>query len=169
MCVFQHELVMILILILFRLSHVSVFHFLIKSYVINMISCHMKLPGPARGENGKKGTSTRNANVGYRATNMPAPTFLKPCTSVLNKNSTTFTSCDGSSRNKAPYARFSMDTSSLKSDCLSVALDGSMSSSDSLKSPEVEYIDNSDVAAIDSIERKTYNKLCISDDEKTAG
>lgn len=130
----------------------------------------MKLLGPARGEIGKKGTSTRSANVGYRAPNMPAPTFLKPCTNVSNKKSTTFTSCDGTfSRNKAPYARFNMDTSSLKSDCLSVALDGSMSSSDSLKSPEVEYIDNTDGAAIDSIERKTYNKLCISDDEKTAG
>ncbi|KAK1354142.1 Cyclin N-terminal domain-containing protein [Heracleum sosnowskyi] len=113
---------------------------------------------------------TRNANVGYRASKMPAPTFLKPCTSVSNKNSTTFTSCDGTfSRNKAPCAQFNMDTSSIKSDCLSVALDGSMSSSESLKSPEVEYIDNTDVAAIDSIERKTYNKLCISDDGKTAG
>ncbi|KAK1380427.1 Cyclin N-terminal domain-containing protein [Heracleum sosnowskyi] len=129
-----------------------------------------KLSGPAKGENCKKGTSTRNANVGYRASKMPAPTFLKPCTSVSNKNSTTFTSCDGTfSRNKAPCAQFNMDTSSIKSDCLSVALDGSMSSSESLKSPEVEYIDNTDVAAIDSIERKTYNKLCISDDGKTAG
>ncbi|KAK1399817.1 hypothetical protein POM88_009680 [Heracleum sosnowskyi] len=71
--------------------------------------------------------------------------------------------------NKAPCAQFNMDTSSIKSDCLSVALDGSMSSSESLKSPEVEYIDNTDVAAIDSIERKTYNKLCISDDGKTTG
>ncbi|KAL8110289.1 cyclin-A1-4-like [Apium graveolens] len=138
--------------------------------LVNSTNSSKLLPGPAKGENFKKGTSTRNVNVGYRATNMPAPTFLKPCTSVSNKNSTTFTSCDGTfSRNKDPYARFSMAVSSLKSDSLSVALDGSMSSSDSLKSPEVEYIDNTDVAAIDSIERKTYNKLCISDDEKTAG
>ncbi|KAK1371165.1 Cyclin-A1-1 like [Heracleum sosnowskyi] len=137
---------------------------------VNSTNSSKLLSGPAKGENCKKGTSTRNANVGYRASNMPAPTFLKPCTSVSNKNSTTFTSCDGTfSRKKAPYAQFNMDTSSIKSDCLSVALDGSMSSSESLKSPEVEYIDNTDVAAIDSIERKTYNKLCISDDGKTAG
>ncbi|KAK1355755.1 hypothetical protein POM88_049011 [Heracleum sosnowskyi] len=137
---------------------------------VNSTNSSKLLSGPAKGENCKKGTSTRNANVGYRASNMPAPTFLKPCTSVSNKNSTTFTSCDGTfSRKKAPYAQFNMDTSSIKSDCLSVALDGSMSSSESLKSPEVEYIDNTDVEAIDSIERKTYNKLCISDDGKTAG
>ncbi|KAL1833685.1 hypothetical protein ACET3Z_003336 [Daucus carota] len=118
----------------------------------------------------KVGTLSKNANIGYRASNLPAPTFVKPCTGVLNKNSKTFTSSDGTfSKNKAPYANCNMETSSFKSDALSVAMDGSMSSSDSLKSPDVEYIDNTDVAAIDSIERKTCSKLFISDDEKTTG
>lgn len=44
-----------------------------------------------------------------------------------------------------------------------------MSTCDSLNSPEVEYIDNSDVAAVDSIERKASNKLHISENVETEG
>ncbi|GLT77907.1 hypothetical protein SLA2020_494620 [Shorea laevis] len=63
----------------------------------------------------------------------------------------------------------SMDVSPTKSDGLSVSLDESMSTSDSFKSPEVEYLDSNDVPAIDSIERKTFNSLYISDLAETTG
>ncbi|KAK8642872.1 hypothetical protein V6N13_012199 [Hibiscus sabdariffa] len=52
----------------------------------------------------------------------------------------------------------------------SVSMDETMSTCDSFKSPEVEYMDNRDVSAIGSIERKTFSTLCISDhDVEAAG
>ncbi|BAT78675.1 Cyclin-A1-1 G2/mitotic-specific cyclin-A1-1 [Vigna angularis] len=56
-----------------------------------------------------------------------------------------------------------LDVSPCKSDAMSVSMDESMSSCDSFKSPDIEYVDNSDVAAVDSIERKTFSNLNISD------
>ncbi|CAJ1974262.1 unnamed protein product [Sphenostylis stenocarpa] len=56
-----------------------------------------------------------------------------------------------------------VDVSPSKSDAMSVSMDESMSSCDSFKSPDVEYVDNSDVATVDSIERKTFSNLNISD------
>ncbi|WVZ19060.1 hypothetical protein V8G54_006382 [Vigna mungo] len=56
-----------------------------------------------------------------------------------------------------------LDASPCKSDAMSVSMDESMSSCDSFKSPDIEYVDNSDVAAVDSIERKTFSNLNISD------
>ncbi|XP_057446774.1 cyclin-A1-4-like [Lotus japonicus] len=64
----------------------------------------------------------------------------------------------------------SMDVSPCKSDGCSVSMDESMSSCDSFKSPaEIEYVDNSDVSAVDSIERKTFSILNISDAKEQAG
>ncbi|XP_058781513.1 cyclin-A1-1 [Vicia villosa] len=63
-----------------------------------------------------------------------------------------------------------MDLSSPgKSDGMSVSMDETMSSCDSFKSPDIEYVDNSDVAAVDSIERKTYCSLNISDTDYPKG
>ncbi|KAL3014515.1 hypothetical protein AAZX31_06G111100 [Glycine max] len=56
-----------------------------------------------------------------------------------------------------------VDVSPSKSDAMSVSMDESMSSCDSFKSPDIEYVDNIDVAAVDSIERKTFSNLNISD------
>jgi cyclin A len=62
-----------------------------------------------------------------------------------------------------------MDVSPTKSDGLSVSMDETMSTCDSYKSPEVEYIDNNDLPAVDSINRKTFSSLYISDHEEKAG
>jgi len=51
----------------------------------------------------------------------------------------------------------------------SASLDEIMSTSDSLMSPEFEYIRNDDVVSIKSIENKTCNILNISDSSKMAG
>ncbi|MBA0595799.1 hypothetical protein Gorai_012654, partial [Gossypium raimondii] len=68
-----------------------------------------------------------------------------------------------------PPVQCSMEFSPSKSDGLSsVSLDETMSTCDSFKSPEVEYIDNHDVSAIGSIERKTFSNLCISDHDVVA-
>lgn len=62
-----------------------------------------------------------------------------------------------------------MDVSPSKSDGNSVSMDESMSACDSFKSPDVEYIDNNDIPAIDSINRSTFRNLHISDDSETTG
>lgn len=62
-----------------------------------------------------------------------------------------------------------MDVSPVKSDAYSVSMDESMSTCDSLKSPDVEYVDNLDNSAVDSIERKASNMLCITEDLGIAG
>ncbi|CAL0319423.1 unnamed protein product [Lupinus luteus] len=51
----------------------------------------------------------------------------------------------------------------------SVSLDESMSTSDSLKSPEFEYIDNYDVKSTKYIENRTSSMLNISDSSKISG
>lgn len=61
------------------------------------------------------------------------------------------------------HAFRSRDASPSRSVSASVSLDESMSTCDSLKSPEFEYIDNEDVSEVKSIEKKTTKSLFISD------
>ncbi|TKY74240.1 Cyclin-A1-1 protein [Spatholobus suberectus] len=68
-----------------------------------------------------------------------------------------------------PAPSMVVDVSPSKSDGMSVSMDESMSSCDSFKSPDIEYVDNSDVGAVNSIERKTFSNLNISDSTKPAG
>ncbi|EOA40295.1 hypothetical protein CARUB_v10009020mg [Capsella rubella] len=56
-----------------------------------------------------------------------------------------------------------------KSDDGSVSMDETMSSSDSYKSPQVEYIDNDEVSAVVSIERKALSNLYITPSSETLG
>ncbi|KAL4565799.1 hypothetical protein LXL04_029905 [Taraxacum kok-saghyz] len=63
-----------------------------------------------------------------------------------------------------PPVQSKMDVSPSKSD-----MDETMSTCESLNSPDVEYIDNNDIAAMESIERKTCSKLNISDHVETTG
>lgn len=109
---------------------------------------------PAKTENAKKGNST---NI-----------FKEKQSAVVPKKSPALPICDETlSRTFIPSGPCSMDLSQDQSDNLSVSMDESVSTCDSLKSPEVEYIDKSNVADIDSIERKTCNKLHISDHVET--
>ncbi|OMO55006.1 hypothetical protein COLO4_36246 [Corchorus olitorius] len=62
-----------------------------------------------------------------------------------------------------------MDFSPTKSDGVSVSMDETMSTCDSFKSPEVEYMDSRDIPAIESIERKTFSNLYISDHVEETG
>ncbi|KAI3951982.1 hypothetical protein MKW92_022636 [Papaver armeniacum] len=54
------------------------------------------------------------------------------------------------------------DISPSRSDGGSVSMDESMSTCDSLKSPDIEYVDNIDPLVVDSIERKAGNNFYIS-------
>ncbi|CAK8567393.1 unnamed protein product [Lathyrus sativus] len=115
------------------------------------------------------------------------PTFssVKSATVVFPKATTTTISSTSASssfseRNEAVFPLVSsslnvpvsscMDLSSPgKSDGMSVSMDETMSSCDSFKSPDIEYVDNSDVPEVDSIERKTYCSLNISDSDYPTG
>ncbi|KAH0729850.1 hypothetical protein KY289_001038 [Solanum tuberosum] len=54
-----------------------------------------------------------------------------------------------------------MDISPSHSDGSLVAMDESMSTSDTVRTPEVEYIDDHELAAVDSIEKKACSTLYI--------
>lgn len=105
----------------------------------------------------------RSSPARTRSTNLPAnitTTFLDVKTTssavVAPSNVTAF------SRTNATAVSSSMDVSPSKSDGVSVSLDETMSTCDSFKSPDVEYLDNNDISAVDSVERKTKSSLCIS-------
>ncbi|KAL0649675.1 hypothetical protein Bca4012_092366 [Brassica carinata] len=61
-----------------------------------------------------------------------------------------------------PYEQTKLHSPS-KSDAASVSIDKTMSSCDSYKSPQVEYIDNEQVSAVVSIERKALINCCRRD------
>ncbi|XP_020206943.1 cyclin-A1-1 isoform X2 [Cajanus cajan] len=65
--------------------------------------------------------------------------------------------------------RSSIDVSPSKSDGRSVSMDETVSSCDSINSPEVEYLDNKDVFAADSIQRKIISSLNVSDTTEPEG
>lgn len=56
-----------------------------------------------------------------------------------------------------------------RSDELSVSADETMSTCESFKSPDVEYIDNDEVSALDSIDRKNFGNLYISEHSEKTG
>ncbi|KAL6984286.1 Cyclin-A1-1 [Sarracenia purpurea var. burkii] len=126
----------------------------------NMVPCGAKIA------NAKKVSSTSTHNAGFSRSTSQAPLNVKPSVVISSKN-TSFIKSDDLSRITAPPATCSMDTSP-QSDGFSVSLDETMSTCDSLKSPEVEYVDNNEIAAVDSIERKTSSKLYISEHMETS-
>ncbi|KAL3347798.1 hypothetical protein AABB24_021445 [Solanum stoloniferum] len=59
-----------------------------------------------------------------------------------------------------------MDISASHSNGSLVSMDESMSTSDTVRTPEVEYIDDHELAAVDSIEKKACSTLYISEHVK---
>ncbi|GMH22316.1 hypothetical protein Nepgr_024159 [Nepenthes gracilis] len=113
----------------------------------------------------KKGSS---ANISLSRSTVPASLVTKPDAVIVSK--TSFPKCDETISHATMLpAPGSMDISPTASDEFSVSMDESMSTCDSLKSPEVEYVDENDVAALHSIERKTSSTLHISEPGGTAG
>ncbi|XP_062098743.1 cyclin-A1-1-like [Humulus lupulus] len=105
------------------------------------------------------------SNVGTSGNKLPKSSTAKPSFSVPSKVVVTSLQRSDEAHPSivAVPAPCSMDMSPTKSDSLSVSMDESMSTCDSFKSPEVEYVDNDDVRAVDSINRKTFSNLYISD------
>ncbi|CAH1439602.1 unnamed protein product [Lactuca virosa] len=104
-----------------------------------------------------KGSSIVNNNGASYGSIFSSSTDVKPTAS---------TKSIPTSRKDAivPPVQSKMDVSPSKSD-----MDETMSTCESLNSPDVEYIDNNDIAAMESIERKTCSKLNISDHTETTG
>lgn len=120
-----------------------------------MVPCVSKIGDPNK--------ASSNVNNGIFTTSVPLkPTALSKNTSIERKDATV-------SRIIVPPVQSKMEVSPSKSDSLSVSMDETMSTCDSLNSPDVEYIDSNDIAAIESIERKTSSKLSISDHVETTG
>ncbi|XP_039124017.1 cyclin-A1-4-like [Dioscorea cayenensis subsp. rotundata] len=112
----------------------------------NQSSLGRAVPRPAagaKGNNAKSGTSTsivKKAPVTRVHEAAPRPTanaFLAPCNTVISPNR-------------------SRD---------SVSLDETMSTCDSMKSPDFEYIDNGDSSIVASLERRATDNLRISEDD----
>uniref|UniRef100_A0A6N2M526 B-like cyclin n=1 Tax=Salix viminalis TaxID=40686 RepID=A0A6N2M526_SALVM len=116
----------------------------------------------------KKGPPASISGTGFPGKTLPA---------FLNAKSSSVGGCkviciSRRDENVPPVAAVSVpcsiDVSPSKSDDLSISLDESMSTCDSFKSPEVEYIDSNEIIAIDSINKKTLSNLYISDHLETA-
>ncbi|GFZ09813.1 cyclin A1;1 [Actinidia rufa] len=113
----------------------------------------------------KKGSST----ISIFEKSLSTSCNTKSRTHVSCKD-TCFQSVDQSAKSIAAFTTpSSMDISPGKSDGGSVSLNETMSTCDSLRSPEFEYIDNYDPLAITSIERRACSSLSISDLVEKAG
>ncbi|XP_061352628.1 cyclin-A1-1-like [Gastrolobium bilobum] len=111
--------------------------------------------------------TTSSAISGNKIPNLPN---VKPATVVFPK-----ATCFPERIEDAPsvatvtvHVSSNMEFSPSKSDGMSVSMDETMSC-DSFKSPEIEYLDNSDISGLDSIEGKTLKNLNISDTAEQAG
>ncbi|MCD7455111.1 Cyclin-A1-2 [Datura stramonium] len=110
----------------------------------------------------KKSISTCNSNaVSSGTTVLPASSSVRPSSKTVSIQ-----------RSDAVVPKItaiplpsicSMDISPSYSDGSSVSMDESMSTSDTVRSPEVEYIDDHGTAAVDSIEKKACSTLYISE------
>ncbi|KAG6432591.1 hypothetical protein SASPL_104172 [Salvia splendens] len=111
----------------------------------------------------KKGSSV-SSNGGFSGVFHPAATnSVKQSTVAAGRSLSSTKSNVSILEAGAASVTYSMNLSPDKSDSFSVSMDESMSTCDSLKSPDVEYVDNNDLTEVDSIERKASNMLCISE------
>lgn len=146
------------------LSSISVFREIIWAF-----DFYLKVPCSTKVAKVKRGPPAWIGNTGSSGNNIPTSSNVKTSTVVSCKTTSIPRSGETVSRIAAVPAPCSMDMSPSKSDDASVSLDETMSTCDSYKSPEVEYIDNNDVPAADSLNRKTFSNLYISDHAEIRG
>lgn len=150
-----------------------------------------QVPFPSATSKLKKGSSAHVGETGLQRNPSLVPSIVKPTASISHKIislprndvpptaapllaplSSTSNSLPRNERTTISFvpptlAPCSMNVSPDRSDTGSVSLDETMSTTDSLNSPDVEYIDNADAAAVASLERRTCSKLYISEDADT--
>uniref|UniRef100_A0A5B7AJ50 Putative cyclin-A1-1-like n=1 Tax=Davidia involucrata TaxID=16924 RepID=A0A5B7AJ50_DAVIN len=131
-----------------------------QNAVQTTVSSKTMVPCKAKIAKMKKGSSTFIYNGSISENSLPASSNVKS-SAVVSCTDTYFNRVDPPVVSvPAPSC---IDVSPSQSDGGSVSLDETMSTSDSLKSPEFEYLDNDDALAVIAIERKTCNSLNISD------
>ncbi|KAG6390419.1 hypothetical protein SASPL_148153 [Salvia splendens] len=111
----------------------------------------------------KKGSSVSSNGSSYGVFQPVATTSVKQNTVAMGRSSSLVKRDVAIPKAVPDTVSYGMNLSLDKSDSFSVSMDESMSTCDSLRSPDVEYVDNNDLAAMDSIERKASNMLCISE------
>lgn len=120
-------------------------------------------------------------NSGLRQNSFVSTSTVKQATSITHKSALTAFPPNGETVTATSILRNKYDGSAVSvhplpqpcitkfspnqsSDDGSVSLDETMSTCDSLKSPDIEYIDNNDASAVASLERRTCQNLYISED-----
>lgn len=136
----------------------------------SLLSSSALVPCSTKLAKAKKAPEANNANTSISGNFLPASSNGKTSTTVpVPCKVTSLPRSDENVKTSAPSiaaavsVSCSMDVSPSKSDANSVSMDESMSVCDSFKSPEVEYLDNNDVPPLDSIDRKSFRNLYISD------
>ncbi|CAH9064309.1 unnamed protein product [Cuscuta epithymum] len=115
----------------------------------------------------KKSSPSVTGNGGLFGTSIlppPASTFVKPTSILIPSSKGASGIWDAAVLQKTTTTLYKAPDA--ESDELSVSMDESMSPCDSLRSPDVEYIDNNE--ELHSIEKKTSSALFISEHEEAA-
>ncbi|XP_010260855.1 PREDICTED: cyclin-A1-4 [Nelumbo nucifera] len=120
-----------------------------------------------------KTVKLKKGSTYVRPTSLPrssvsASTAVKSATAVSSKDASVTKIDIPTSSVLATIAPCNAHISPSRSDGDSASLDETMSTCDSLKSPDIEYIDNADASAVASIERRTCNNLYISENVESA-
>ncbi|XP_022772336.1 cyclin-A1-4-like isoform X2 [Durio zibethinus] len=117
----------------------------------------------------KKETSTCTQDNDLCWNTLPRPLSLESCGSVSCMDTIRMrddhptTEVLGLPSSSSLHTPRSMNISPCRSFCASVSLDETMSTSDSLSSPDFEYVENEELSAVKPIERKANNNLSISE------
>ncbi|KAK4490128.1 hypothetical protein RD792_000793 [Penstemon davidsonii] len=115
----------------------------------------------------KKGSST-SRNTSSSGITLPPISSVKQSIVAANK-ATSFPKSNAVLSKNTTLASCSSKMSQDQSDTFSVSMEESMSTCDSFMSPEFEYMDNTEISPVDSMDQKASNMLCISEHVKIAG
>lgn len=132
--------------------------FSIYSQSTDLSRCSLPLPTPL---SSKSTTTTPSSNAYFTGTS-------KRSTGSAALPSASINDTVPVAANSITHAPRCLDASP-RSVSGSVSLDESISTCNSLKSEDIDYIDNDEVSVVSSLERKTCNTVCISDDFEKAG
>ena len=117
----------------------------------------------------KKEASTCTRDSGLCRNILPKPLSLESCggvscmDTIQMRDDHPTTKVSGLPSPSSLHTPRSMNISPCRSLCASVSVDETMSICDSLKIPEFEYVENEEVSAVKSIERKATTNLYISE------
>ncbi|KAL5997610.1 hypothetical protein ACLOJK_008540 [Asimina triloba] len=142
----------------------------LKLPVVRKSSASPFVPTTSSASKPKKPSFPQANATSLRQNYSTASSAAKPSVSISYKT-TTVTRTDAPTTNIVSLlVPCSATISSNMSDGGSVSMDETMSTCDSLKSPDIEYIDNAEASAVASLERRTCKNLYISDNaEAEAG